>query len=165
MIPTLTEIVKAGVWLGEIFSKPALIKKKAWPLEIRANYISSLIAPQRGVISSAIYGYVDLEFRIIPHHVPVYMQTIELRYKGDWFEGEQTVFARRDNITEFGEHELVGTQIILKAMTPSYFAWFEIPIPNDSTVLSIDAVLVIESEGLSCETRLGNLRLKSIFIN
>ena len=117
----------------------------------------------RGVMSSAIYGYVDLEFCIIPHHVPVYIQAITLKYKGDWFEGERNSSARRDNILEFGDHELIGTQITTKAITPFYFVWFELPVPVGSISQTIEAVLVIESERRPCESCLGILKLNNIF--
>ena len=163
MLPSSwSDVVKAGVWLGELISKPALKKRKAYPLEIRMTAIGSSISLWRGVSLDTYYGYIDLEFRIIPHHVPVYVQALELRYKGDWFEGERTATARRDNYLEIGDHELVGTQITIKAMTPSYSTWFQLAIPDGSVMLNIAAVLVVESEGLPCEASLGTLQLKKI---
>ena len=157
----VSEIVKAGIWLGEIFSKPMLKKRKAWPLEVRVDNISSSIAPWKGVTSDVWKGYINLKFHVIPKHVPVYIQSVQLRYSGSWFDGE-----RLSEITETGqsnEHVLIGTHIAVKSVTPDYFYLFELDIPNNATTLNVEASLLIVSEDLPCEAQLGNLTLKRIY--
>ena len=157
----LSEIVKIGVWVGNILSIPIFKRRNAWPLEIKVMSKSSSIESWRGVISNARYGYVDVEFRITPHKVPVYVQKVYLRYRGSWFKDSRTVSSGNINMRESEPQELVGLKVCDETTTPSYFTSFEISIPEGCNTAEIDmAVLVIESDNRLCEADLGSLHLK-----
>ncbi len=160
--PTMSEIVKLGVWIGEMLSRPFLEKRKAWPLELSIRYKHAFIGPQQGVSSTYRMGHVALEFVIVPHHVPIYIQSVSLEYTGGWFSGVRSEPARRDDINEYGEHELVGTQINSQAHSPFYSAWFEFVVPDGCQETNIEAKFVIMSEGKACEANLGSLHLRDI---
>ena len=83
-------------WIGRMVMQYRWKRRKEWPVKVIVQSESGSIGPTRGIISTAIMqGHVDLEFCLIPHHVPVVIQEISLRYKGNWFVGERTELAPR----------------------------------------------------------------------